>query len=43
MLRATGDRVFVSNLSYDTSWQDLKDHFKQAGDVGFAKTFDSGR
>ncbi|PSC76783.1 RNA-binding domain-containing [Micractinium conductrix] len=26
-----GCRVFVANLSYQTSWQDLKDHFKQAG------------
>lgn len=27
-------RVFVGNLSYRTSWQDLKDHFAQAGKGG---------
>ena len=26
-------RVFVGNLSYDVSWQDLKDHMRSAGDV----------
>ena len=31
-----GFRVFVSNLSWDTSWQGLKDHFASAGDVAFA-------
>ena len=25
--------MFINNLSYDTSWQDLKDHFRQCGDV----------
>ena len=24
-------RIYVSNLTWRTSWQDLKDHFKQAG------------
>jgi len=28
-----GKRVFVSNLSWDTRWQELKDHFKQVGTV----------
>jgi len=28
-----GAKVFVGNLSFDTSWQDLKDHFRQAGEV----------
>ena len=27
----TGARVFVGNLPYEISWQDLKDHFKQCG------------
>ena len=26
-------RLYVGNLSYDVSWQDLKDHFKQCGSV----------
>ena len=25
--------VYVGNLSYETSWQTLKDHFRQAGNV----------
>jgi len=28
-----GSQLFINNLSYDTSWQDLKDHFRQCGDV----------
>lgn len=28
-----GRRVWVGNLSFDTSWQQLKDHFKAAGHV----------
>jgi len=28
-----GSRVYVGNLKYDASWQDLKDHMKQAGSV----------
>lgn len=31
-----GTRVFVSNLSFTTSWQTLKDHFQAAGNVVFA-------
>lgn len=30
-------RVFVGNLSWQTSWQDLKDHFKSCGAVAHAK------
>jgi RNA recognition motif-containing protein len=26
-------QLFVGNLSYDTNWRDLKDHFKQCGEV----------
>lgn len=29
-------RIFVGNLSYRTTWQDLKDHFKDIGQVKFA-------
>jgi RNA recognition motif-containing protein len=31
-----GTRVFVQGIPTGTSWQDLKDHFKIAGDVVFA-------
>lgn len=27
-------RVYVGNLSWETEWQDLKDHMRQAGEVG---------
>lgn len=27
------NRVFVGNLSFNTSWQNLKDHMRKAGDV----------
>lgn len=30
-------RVYVGNLSWDVSWQDLKDHMRAAGDVSFAE------
>ena len=29
----TGTRVYVGNLSWETTWQSLKDHFRQAGEV----------
>lgn len=29
-------RIYVSNLAYETSWQDLKDHFKKVGFVSRA-------
>jgi len=35
-------RVFVSNLAWETSWQDLKDHFKQSGNVVYADVMKSG-
>lgn len=28
-----GLRLYVGNLSYEVQWQDLKDHFKQAGNI----------
>mmetsp|Transcript_3936 Transcript_3936/g.8322 ORF Transcript_3936/g.8322 Transcript_3936/m.8322 type:complete len:207 (+) Transcript_3936:201-821(+) len=31
------NRVYVGNLSWSTSWQDLKDHMRDAGDVQYAK------
>jgi hypothetical protein len=30
---SVGKTVYVGNLSWDTQWQDLKDHFKQVGSV----------
>lgn len=29
-------KIFVGNLSWEVQWQDLKDHFKQIGEVAFA-------
>ena len=31
------NRVYVGNLSWSTSWQDLKDHMRDVGDVQYAK------
>jgi len=33
---ANGTRVYVGNLPWSTTWQDLKDHMKQAGTVSHA-------
>ena len=30
---SNGTQLFVNNLSYDTDWRELKDHFRQCGDV----------
>lgn len=40
-----GTQLYVGNLSYDTTWRELKEHFKQAGDVVRAdvKSSDNGR
>lgn len=35
-------RIYVGNLSYKTSWQDLKDHFRQAGQVVYANVMKEG-
>merc|ERR1712127_535713 len=29
----SGLQLFVGNLSYDTTWKEFKDHFRQCGDV----------
>jgi hypothetical protein len=34
-----GCRIFVGNLSYSTTWQNLKDHMRKAGNVKFADVF----
>lgn len=38
-------RVFVGNLSWDVSWQDLKDHMNTAGNVLYADVlrYEDGR
>lgn len=38
-------QLYVGNLSYETTWKELKEHFKQAGEVVRAdvKTSDNGR
>jgi len=33
---SNGTRVYVGNLAWSTTWQDLKDHMKQAGTVSHA-------
>ncbi|KAL3914052.1 MAG: hypothetical protein SGARI_000331 [Bacillariaceae sp.] len=35
--QAQSRRVYVGNLSWDVTWQELKDHMKPAGDVVFAE------
>jgi len=30
---SSGCQLFVGNLSFDTSWQELKDHFREVGEV----------
>jgi len=37
-----GKRVYVGNLAFSTSWQKLKDHFKQVGKVVFANVMEEG-
>mmetsp|Transcript_36721 Transcript_36721/g.70797 ORF Transcript_36721/g.70797 Transcript_36721/m.70797 type:complete len:330 (-) Transcript_36721:245-1234(-) len=34
--RGGGTTVFVGNLDWKVSWQDLKDHMKQAGEIEYA-------
>ena len=29
----SGTQLFINNLSYETTWQDIKDHFRQCGEV----------
>lgn len=40
-----GTQLYVGNLSYDTTWKELKEHFKQAGEVTRADVMssDNGR
>merc|ERR1711920_980985 len=34
-------RVYVGNLAYETTWQDLKDFFRQAGNVIYSNVMKS--
>ncbi|KAL6774211.1 GBP1 [Auxenochlorella protothecoides x Auxenochlorella symbiontica] len=40
-----GRRVYVSNLAWKSSWQDLKDHFRSVGEVVYSNVIkdESGR
>lgn len=40
--RRSDYRVIVTGLPPTGSWQDLKDHMREAGDVGFADVFKDG-
>ena len=37
-----GRRCFVSNLAWRTSWQDLKDKFRECGNVVYANVMRDG-
>uniref|UniRef100_A0A7S4IV91 RRM domain-containing protein n=1 Tax=Odontella aurita TaxID=265563 RepID=A0A7S4IV91_9STRA len=37
---AAGCQLWVGNLSWDTSWRELKDHFRQCGDVERAEVME---
>ena len=37
-----GRRLYVNNLSYDTTWTSLKDHFRSAGNVLYADVLTVG-
>ncbi|CCW63046.1 unnamed protein product [Phytomonas sp. EM1] len=41
--KLVGQRVQVTGLADGTSWQTLKDHLRQAGEVTFCKLFSNGR
>ena len=36
------NRLYVTHLDYKTSWQDLKDHFRSAGEVIYTSIFKDG-
>jgi len=36
---SSGTSVYIGNLSYETSWQDLKDHMRAAGNVDKVSAF----
>ena len=42
MIEISTNRLYVHNLSWRVSWQDLKDHFRQAGEVVHTKILTEG-
>ena len=41
--RRTGYRLIFENLSSRTSWQDLKDYMRQAGEINYTSHIRSGK
>lgn len=41
--KLVGQRVQITGLADETSWQTLKDHLRQAGEVVFCRRFSNGR
>ena len=42
VIEISTNRLYVHNLSWRVSWQDLKDHFRQAGEVIHTKILTEG-
>ena len=42
MIEVSSNRLYVHNLAWRVSWQDLKDHFREAGEVVRAEIFTEG-
>ena len=42
VIEISSNRLYVHNLSWRVSWQDLKDHFRQAGEVIHTKILTEG-
>jgi arginine/serine-rich splicing factor 4/5/6 len=42
VIEVSSNRLYVHNLAWRVSWQDLKDHFREAGEVVRAEIFTEG-
>ena len=42
VIEVSSNRLYVHNLAWRVSWQDLKDHFRQAGEVVRSEIFTQG-
>lgn len=42
VIEVSSNRLYVYNLAWRVSWQDLKDHFRQAGEVVRSEIFTQG-